>query len=177
MRTFVFSATMSKELQLNLKRKGGTRKFIPRANEGEMTSLDDLLDKLDFRDPDPEIIDLSPEHGLVETLKECKIECLQQEKVRRPDVLEHHSAIEVLTWSRFRRTFTSTTSSCATPLARSSSSPPSTASVDCIRCWRCSRSTSSLCIPACNRGNVSRRSTSKLTCPAFRIPPTKQPVP
>lgn len=83
MRTFVFSATMSKELQLNLKRKGGTRKFIPRANEGEMTSLDDLLDKLDFRDPDPEIIDLSPEHGLVETLKECKIECLQQEKVRQ----------------------------------------------------------------------------------------------
>ncbi|GAA5951965.1 hypothetical protein JCM8115_005291 [Rhodotorula mucilaginosa] len=86
MRTFVFSATMSKELQLNLKRKGGTRKFIPRANEGEMTSLDDLLDKLDFRDPDPEIIDLSPEHGLVETLKECKIECLQQEK----DVYLYH---------------------------------------------------------------------------------------
>ncbi|KWU46439.1 P-loop containing nucleoside triphosphate hydrolase protein [Rhodotorula sp. JG-1b] len=86
MRTFVFSATMSKELQLNLKRKGGTRKFIPRANEGEMTSLDDLLDKLDFRDPDPEIIDLSPEHGLVDTLKECKIECLKQEK----DVYLYH---------------------------------------------------------------------------------------
>ena len=71
-----------------MKRKGGVRKFIPRANEGEMTSLDDLLDKLDFRDPDPEIIDLSPEHGLVETLKECKIECLQQEKVcKSPDWL------------------------------------------------------------------------------------------
>lgn len=100
MRTFVFSATMSKELQLNLKRKGGTRKFIPRANEGEMTSLDDLLDKLDFRDPDPDIIDLSPEHGLVETLKECKIECLQQEKVRWPDALEQRTAT-ALTGSRF----------------------------------------------------------------------------
>jgi ATP-dependent RNA helicase DDX24/MAK5 len=37
--------------------------------------------KLDFRDPDPELIDLSPEGGLVETLKECKIECLLPDKV------------------------------------------------------------------------------------------------
>ncbi|BGP22772.1 DEAD (asp-glu-ala-asp) box containing, RNA helicase [Rhodotorula toruloides] len=80
MRTFVFSATMSKELQLNLKRKGGPRKFVPKAVDGDMTSLDDLLELLDFRDPDPEIIDLSPEHGLVETLKECKVECLANEK-------------------------------------------------------------------------------------------------
>ncbi|BGP30029.1 ATP-dependent RNA helicase [Rhodotorula toruloides] len=80
MRTFVFSATMSKELQLNLKRKGGPKKFVPKAVEGEMTSLDDLLELLDFRDPDPEIIDLSPEHGLVETVKECKVECLANEK-------------------------------------------------------------------------------------------------
>ncbi|BGP06000.1 ATP-dependent RNA helicase [Rhodotorula toruloides] len=80
MRTFVFSATMSKELQLNLKRKGAPKKFVPKAVEGEMTSLDDLLELLDFRDPDPEIIDLSPEHGLVETLKECKVECLANEK-------------------------------------------------------------------------------------------------
>lgn len=87
MRTFVFSATMSKELQLNLKRKGAPKKFVPKAVEGEMTSLDDLLELLDFRDPDPEIIDLSPEHGLVETLKECKVECLANEKVsRRPSL-------------------------------------------------------------------------------------------
>jgi ATP-dependent RNA helicase DDX24/MAK5 len=38
--------------------------------------------KLDFRDVDPEIIDLSTEGGLVETLKECKVECLMPEKVR-----------------------------------------------------------------------------------------------
>ena len=42
---------------------------------------DDLLLKLDFRDPDPEIIDLSPEGGLVATLKECKVECMLPEKV------------------------------------------------------------------------------------------------
>ncbi|GAA5830226.1 hypothetical protein JCM11251_001275 [Rhodosporidiobolus azoricus] len=83
MRTFVFSATMSKELQQNFKRKGGltNRRWVPPAEGGgDMSSLDDLLDRLDFRDPDPEIIDLSPEHGLVETLKECKVECLQNEK-------------------------------------------------------------------------------------------------
>ncbi|GAA5885370.1 hypothetical protein JCM6882_009590 [Rhodosporidiobolus microsporus] len=83
MRTFVFSATMSKELQQNFRRKGGltNRRWVPPTEgAGDMSSLDDLLDRLDFRDPDPEIIDLSPEHSLVETLKECKVECLQNEK-------------------------------------------------------------------------------------------------
>ncbi|GAA5956239.1 hypothetical protein JCM10213_000983 [Rhodosporidiobolus nylandii] len=83
MRTFVFSATMSRELQQNFKRKGGLtnrRWQPPTEGGGDMSSLDDLLDRLDFRDPDPEIIDLSPEHGLVETLHECKVECLQNEK-------------------------------------------------------------------------------------------------
>ena len=79
MRTFVFSATMSKDLQRNLKKKG--RKYKPGPAEDGMSSLDDLLLKLDFRDPDPELIDLSPEGGVVETLKECKIECMLQEKV------------------------------------------------------------------------------------------------
>ncbi|GAA6037143.1 hypothetical protein JCM8097_008757 [Rhodosporidiobolus ruineniae] len=92
MRTFVFSATMSKELQQNFKRKGGitNRRWVP-PTEGaaDMSSLDDLLDRLDFRDPEPEIIDLSPEHGLVETLKECKVECLQNEKAC-PDIHLYH---------------------------------------------------------------------------------------
>ncbi|GAA5993561.1 hypothetical protein JCM5350_002806 [Sporobolomyces pararoseus] len=81
MRTFVFSATMSKELQRNVKRKPGWKRWVPKGvDEDSMSSLDDLLEKLDFRDPSPEIIDLTPEHGLVETLKECKVECLVNEK-------------------------------------------------------------------------------------------------
>lgn len=135
MRTFVFSATMSKELQLNLKRKGGARKFIPKAIEGDMTSLDDLLDKLDFRDPDPEIIDLSPEHGLVETLKECKVECMQQEKVRSSRVAADSTRPDAP--SCRCRTSTCTTSSSGTRLALSSSSPRSMASVACTLCSRC----------------------------------------
>ena len=44
--------------------------------------LDDLLLRLDFRDPAPEIIDLSPVGGVVSTLQEGKIECLSGDKVR-----------------------------------------------------------------------------------------------
>jgi hypothetical protein len=44
--------------------------------------LDDLLLRLDFRDPEPQVIDLSPEGGVVSTLQEAKVECLSSEKVR-----------------------------------------------------------------------------------------------
>lgn len=37
--------------------------------------------RLDFRDPEPEVIDLSPIGGVVSTLQEGKIECLVADKV------------------------------------------------------------------------------------------------
>ncbi len=37
--------------------------------------------RLDFRDPDPEVIDLSPAGGLVSTLKESRVDCLATDKV------------------------------------------------------------------------------------------------
>jgi hypothetical protein len=46
---------------------------------------DDLLLKLDFRDPEPEIIDISPQGGVVSSLKESKIECLAADKVWQCD--------------------------------------------------------------------------------------------
>lgn len=42
---------------------------------------DDLLLRLDFRDEAPQIIDLSPEDGIVSRLQESKIECLTVNKV------------------------------------------------------------------------------------------------
>ena len=42
---------------------------------------DDLIAKLDFRDPEPAVIDLSPKDGLVPTLQESKVECLVTDKV------------------------------------------------------------------------------------------------
>lgn len=41
---------------------------------------EDLFEKLDFRDPQPEVIDLSPKDGVVSTLQESKIECMVNEK-------------------------------------------------------------------------------------------------
>ena len=76
----MFSATLSKELQQNLKKRWqpkGAKK-----NNGPASTLDDLLLRLDLRDSEPEIIDISPEGGVVSTLKESKIECLAADKVR-----------------------------------------------------------------------------------------------
>ncbi|KAK2461248.1 hypothetical protein APHAL10511_006775 [Amanita phalloides] len=75
LQTFVFSATLSKDLQRNLKK----RAKIPKSNKKGST-LDDLLLRLDFRDPEPEVVDLSPAGGVVSTLQESKMECLATDK-------------------------------------------------------------------------------------------------
>ena len=80
MQTFVFSATLSKELQQNLKKRRRSKGF--QKNDAPASTLDDLLLRLDFRDPEPEIIDISPKDGVVATLTESKIECLASDRVR-----------------------------------------------------------------------------------------------
>ncbi|KDQ31822.1 hypothetical protein PLEOSDRAFT_154034 [Pleurotus ostreatus PC15] len=81
MQTFVFSATLSKDLQRNLKKRQKHFKNSSRRKKQEPAStLDDLLMRLDFRDSNPEVIDLSPEGGVVSTLRESKIECLASDK-------------------------------------------------------------------------------------------------
>lgn len=100
LQTFVFSATLSKNLQRNVKRRtrpksaGKHKKHDeqPASTLGEILmfsksknesygATDDLLLRLDFRDPDPVVIDLSPAGDVVSTLKESKIECLSADKV------------------------------------------------------------------------------------------------
>ncbi|KIP12099.1 hypothetical protein PHLGIDRAFT_62387, partial [Phlebiopsis gigantea 11061_1 CR5-6] len=76
MQTFVFSATLSKDLQRNFKKRSRTKG----KNAKPASTLDDLLLRLDFRDPEPEVIDLSPERGVVSTLKESRIDCLSNHK-------------------------------------------------------------------------------------------------
>jgi len=78
MQTFVFSATLSKELQRNLKKRRHLRGFKP--SDKTASTLDDLLLRLDFRDPEPLVIDLSPMGGIVSTLVESKITCLGADK-------------------------------------------------------------------------------------------------
>ncbi|KAG1862732.1 ATP-dependent RNA helicase [Suillus subalutaceus] len=78
LQTFVFSATLSKDLQKNLKRSCRQKGY--KKSSKPASTLDDLLLRLDFRDPDPAVIDISPEGGMVSTLKESKIECLSTDK-------------------------------------------------------------------------------------------------
>ncbi|KAI0822985.1 DEAD-domain-containing protein [Trametes gibbosa] len=77
LQTFVFSATLSKDLQKNLKRRSRGRR---RKNEKPASTLDDLVLRLDFRDPEPAVVDISPVGSVVATLTESKIECLVTDK-------------------------------------------------------------------------------------------------
>ncbi|KAK8861716.1 ATP-dependent RNA helicase MAK5 [Kwoniella newhampshirensis] len=78
MQTFVFSATLSKDLQQNLKKRYNA---TGKKGKGRKSStLEDLVDKLDFRDANPEVIDLSPEGGVVASLRESMVECVVAEK-------------------------------------------------------------------------------------------------
>lgn len=77
MKTFVFSATLSKDLQGNLKRGNWRRN----KKNVKSNTLDDLFGKLDFRDDKPEVIDISPEGRLVASLRESMVECMLNEKV------------------------------------------------------------------------------------------------
>lgn len=99
LRTYVFSATMSKELQKNLKRPRHKRAKIKPGQKGSMGALGDfhsgyflrcqltsvcpgdLMDTVDFRDPEPEIINLTEAGSTISSLKECSIECVMTEKV------------------------------------------------------------------------------------------------
>lgn len=81
MQTFVFSATLSKDLQQNLKRRNRSSTSKKRPTK-QASALEDLVDRLDFRDPKPELIDLSPEGGVVAMLKESMVECVVSDKVR-----------------------------------------------------------------------------------------------
>jgi len=77
LQTFIFSATLSKDLQENISKRHKSR---DRSRGSSGSTLGDLLRRLDFRDTAPEIIDLSPMGGVVSTLNENKIECLISDK-------------------------------------------------------------------------------------------------
>lgn len=79
LQTLVFSATLSKDLQQNLKKRKQRHSKGKRAQKAS-SALDELLMRLDFRDPDPVVVDLSPDKGVVSTLQESKVECTVQDK-------------------------------------------------------------------------------------------------
>lgn len=75
MQTFIFSATLSKDLQHNLKRANRRKRKL-----GQTSTLDELLQAIDFRDDDPEVIDVSTPTRVANTVVESKAECLAKDK-------------------------------------------------------------------------------------------------
>ncbi|KAF9431690.1 ATP-dependent RNA helicase, partial [Entomortierella beljakovae] len=73
--TFIFTATLSKELSLNLSRKKNTAKSA--STEG---SMEDLMERIEFHDDSPEFVQVKSEKIVASTLLEAKVECLTPEK-------------------------------------------------------------------------------------------------
>ncbi|KAJ1030409.1 hypothetical protein NDA16_001318 [Ustilago loliicola] len=83
MQTFIFSATLSKALQVNLQKRRKLKQFTKKRHskrKENATTLDELMDRIDFRDASPAVIDLTPGQGLPEGLMETKIECVGKDK-------------------------------------------------------------------------------------------------
>ncbi|CAG8730074.1 12946_t:CDS:10, partial [Funneliformis caledonium] len=73
--TFVFSATLDSKLKEDLKRKKSYKR--KKDSVGTMT---ELMHRLEFSDPDPAFLDITPEEAVAEKLQESKIDCLTKEK-------------------------------------------------------------------------------------------------
>lgn len=78
LQTFVFSATLSKDLQENLKRR--RRRPLKRAKGRKASTLDDLVATLDFRDEQPAVVDLTPRGNKVSTLREAMVDAVLADK-------------------------------------------------------------------------------------------------
>ena len=143
MQTFIFSATLSKDLQLNLKRR--YRAASKKTSGKKASALEDLVDRLDFRDPNPEVIDLSPEGGVVAMLKESMVDCVVADKVCTSRL---ESQVDGRT-----RICTCTTSFSVIQAALSSSLAPLTVSAALSRCLRSCNSQSTHCTPSSSRNS------------------------
>ncbi|KAG0247931.1 ATP-dependent RNA helicase [Mortierella polycephala] len=75
--TFIFTATLSKELSLNLTRKKSHAKSAEQAAEGTM---EDLMERIEFHDEVPAFVDITSDKIVASSLLEAKIDCLTAEK-------------------------------------------------------------------------------------------------
>ncbi|KAI8335604.1 P-loop containing nucleoside triphosphate hydrolase protein [Blakeslea trispora] len=69
--TFIYTATLTKDIRFNVKRKRQTK---------QKNSLDDLLDRIEFADPEPALVDMTSETMVASQLLEAKIDCVPTEK-------------------------------------------------------------------------------------------------
>lgn len=75
--TFVFTATLSKGLSLNLSRKKNYAKSAEQSAEG---SMEDLMERIEFHDESPTLVSVVSDKIVASKLLEAKIDCLLEEK-------------------------------------------------------------------------------------------------
>ncbi|KAJ2724669.1 ATP-dependent RNA helicase [Coemansia sp. Benny D115] len=79
--TFVFSATLLKDLQLDGKRKGLSGKAAKHmAGKPEPGTMEDLMDRVGFQDSHPHFVDVTTGDATARTLVETRIDCLTTQK-------------------------------------------------------------------------------------------------
>ncbi|KAI9282203.1 P-loop containing nucleoside triphosphate hydrolase protein [Sporodiniella umbellata] len=72
--TFIYTATLNKDIRFNVKAKGKKRKAE------ETGTMEDLIRRIEFADPNPALVDMTSENVVAARLVEAKIDCLQTEK-------------------------------------------------------------------------------------------------
>ncbi|KAG1053060.1 hypothetical protein G6F43_004834 [Rhizopus delemar] len=72
--TFIYTATLSKDIRFNVKAKKRKATAQPTG------TMDDLLSRIEFADQEPALIDMTSENIVASRLLEAKIDCLQNEK-------------------------------------------------------------------------------------------------
>ncbi|KAI8601371.1 P-loop containing nucleoside triphosphate hydrolase protein [Dissophora ornata] len=75
--TFIFTATLSKELSLNLSKKKNHAKSAEQNEEG---SMGDLMERIEFHDESPAFVNIISDKIVASKLLEAKIDCLSAEK-------------------------------------------------------------------------------------------------
>ncbi|KAJ2557520.1 ATP-dependent RNA helicase [Coemansia sp. RSA 1933] len=78
--TFVFSATLLKDLQLVARRKPSQKKAKKGPQPPEPGSMGDLIERVNFQDKQPVFVDVTRANATAKTLVEARIDCLAGEK-------------------------------------------------------------------------------------------------
>ena len=75
--TFVFSATLSKDLRFHKSKLSAHKN---KKGQPESGSMEDLLSEVQFRDEDPFLADVTTKETVSKTLTELRVDCLAEEK-------------------------------------------------------------------------------------------------
>ncbi|RKP27028.1 P-loop containing nucleoside triphosphate hydrolase protein, partial [Syncephalis pseudoplumigaleata] len=76
--TFVFSATLGRDLQLHKRRGHATEKKA--SSSSKEASMQNLLDRIEFDSAEPKVVDVTRAEAVAENLVEARIDCIKEDK-------------------------------------------------------------------------------------------------